>query len=223
MKIICVRGLSTSVSVVIDNISEGPQRVNAMLDQDLEQQAALYASGAMDAPERERFELLLEFHDELKTLTRELQEIMAAAAVAGIPKETPKPSQDLKARLMARIDAGVPQSERHGVVVAGPDGLVRWVNEEFTEMCGYTVDELRGKKLGPILQGELSDPQVAGSMRAAVNERRPCYAELINYHKDGTPYWVAIQITPFFDEKGDTRWLVAREQELHDRPIPAAA
>lgn len=197
--------------------------MNAMLDQDLEEQAALYASGAMDAPERERFELVLEFHEELKTLTRELHEIMASAVVSDVAKDVPKLSLDLKARLMARIEAGIPQVQRHGFVVSGPDGLVRWVNEEFTEMCGYTLDEIRGRKLGPILQGKLTDPEVAGSMRAAVNERQPCAAELINYHKDGTPYWVAIEITPISDGRGETRWLVAREWELHDRPIPVAA
>ncbi|RYD74621.1 MAG: PAS domain-containing protein [Verrucomicrobiaceae bacterium] len=196
-----------------------------MLDQDLEQQAALYACGAMDAQERERFELVLEFHEELKTLTRELQEIMASAVVAGGSRaqNIPRPSPGLKARLMARIDAGVPQAQRLGFVVSGPDGLVRWVNEEFTAMCGYSLEELRGRKLGPILQGQLTAPEAVDFLRAAVNARKPCQAELINYHKDGTPYWVAIEITPIMDEQGETRWLVARERELHDRPLPVAA
>lgn len=209
---------------MVDKKPEETQRVNAMLDPDLEQDAALYASGAMTASERERFELILEFHDELKALARQLQEIMATAAVAGIRKEgASQPSRDLKARIMARIEAGMPQAERQGFVVAGPDGLVRWVNEEFTAMCGYTVDELRGRKPGSLLQGKLTDMEVVASMRAAVHAHKPCRAELINYHKDGRPYWVDIQITPIFDDKGETRWLVAREQELRDRVIPEVA
>jgi PAS domain S-box-containing protein len=193
-----------------------------MLDEELEEQAALYASGAMSAEDRERFELVLEFHTELKALVRQLEEV-ATAAVLATSSASARPSAGLRERLLQRINAGLPQAKPHGFVVAGPDGFVRWVNPEFTEMCGYTLPELQGKKLGPILQGKLTDPEVSAYMRTAVLERRPCDAELINYHKNGSPYWVRIQIRPIFDSKGDTRWLVAHEQELTDRQIPVAA
>jgi hypothetical protein len=31
--------------------------------------------------------------------------------------------------------------------MCGPDGLVQWINPDFSAMCGYTLEELRGKKL----------------------------------------------------------------------------
>jgi hypothetical protein len=37
-----------------------------MLSELLQDRAALYVSGAMPAPERENFELVLDFHDELR-------------------------------------------------------------------------------------------------------------------------------------------------------------
>jgi PAS domain S-box-containing protein len=208
--------------VVIDEIFNQTHPVNHMLDDELEEQAALYASGAMSVEEREQFELLLEFHTELKQLVSQLEEV-ASAVVLATSSTGPTPSAGLKERLLQRIDAGLPQEKPHGFVVAGADGFVRWVNPEFTEMCGYSLPELQGKKLGPILQGKLTDPEVSAYMRTAVVERRPCDAELINYHKNGSPYWVRIHIRPIFDSKGDTRWLVAHEQELTDRPIPVAA
>ena len=39
-----------------------------MLTEFLQDQAALYASGSMNEREREQFELVLEFHDELRGL-----------------------------------------------------------------------------------------------------------------------------------------------------------
>ncbi len=55
-------------------------------------------------------------------------------------------------------------------VMTGPDRLVQWVNPAFVEMCGYSLEELKGKSLGPILQGEKTDPVIAARMRQAVHE-----------------------------------------------------
>ena len=100
--------------------------------------------------------------------------------------------------------------------MSGPDGLVQWVNPAFSAMCGYTLDELRGKKLGPILQGAQTDRETAERMRLAVREYRPCRETILNYHKNGTPYWVEVAITPIMDDAGQPLWLVARERELVD-------
>jgi PAS domain S-box-containing protein len=97
---------------------------------------------------------------------------------------------------------------------------VQWVNPAFTAMCGYTLDELRGKNLGPILQGEKTDRETAARMRRAVKEYQPCLETILNYHKNGEPYWVEIAITPILDDAGKPLWMVARERELH---VQAAA
>ena len=54
-------------------------------------------------------------------------------------------------------------------------------------------------------------------MQRAVHEYRPCCETMVNYHKNGTPYWVEIAITPIFDDAGQPLWLVAREREVTDR------
>jgi methyl-accepting chemotaxis protein len=87
-------------------------------------------------------------------------------------------------------------------------------------MCGYSMEELRGKKLGPILQGEKTDLATAERMRRAVHEHRPCSETILNYHKNGTPYWVEIAITPILGDAGQPLWIVARERELQD-PVAA--
>ncbi len=117
--------------------------------------------------------------------------------------------------------AKLPQNRGSGLVITGPDRLVKWVNPTFSEMCGYTLEELEGKSLAPLLQGEKTDRTVAEHMRKAVHENRPCHETILNYHKDGTPYWVKIDIRPFFDDTGSVRWIVAREQERTDLAIPA--
>ncbi len=188
-----------------------------MLSEFLQDQAALYAAGTMTAPEREQFELILEFHQELRAFAVGLLEIAVAVTLATQPAAGATPSPGLKARLSGLIRGRPQHVTPEGMVMCGPDRVVQWVNPAFSEMCGYSLEELRGKNLGPILQGEKTDREAAARMRSAVYEYRPCSETILNYHKNGTPYWVEVAITPILDDAGQPLWLVARERELKDR------
>ena len=188
-----------------------------MLNDFLQDQAALYASGGMTAQERESFEILIEFHGELRKLVDGLLEAGASLALSNIRRGDATVSSGLKTRISGQIADRAQHHSPEGMVVSGADGLVQWVNPAFSAMCGYTLEELRGKNLGPILQGAGTDRAAADRMRQAVHAYRPCRETILNYHKNGTPYWVEVAITPILDEAGEPLWLVARERELTDR------
>jgi PAS domain S-box-containing protein len=185
-----------------------------MLSELLQEQAALYAAGVMTSRQREQFELVVEFHDELREFVRGLVEVGAAVTLAARDRSGVVPTRDAKARIMAAIADSAQESQPDAIVMSGPDGLVQWVNPAFSRMCGYTLEELRGKKLGPILQGEKTDRETAARIRKAVHAGRACHETILNYHKSGLPYWVEISITPIGDESGEPFWLVAREREV---------
>jgi PAS domain S-box-containing protein len=191
-----------------------------MIDELLQDRAALYVSGAMTAQERDDFELILEFHDELRQFVRELNEVGTALLLSAVPSDGPEPSPGLKAKILRAIDDQLQQTAQEGFVLTGPDRLVQWVNPAFVAMCGYSLEELRGKKLGPILQGEKTDPAAVTRMRHALQEHQPCHETVVNYRKNGSPYWVDIAITPILDDAGAPLWFVAREHEV-DLPLAA--
>ena len=192
-----------------------------MIDEPLQEQAALYAVGVLPAAEREHFELILKFHTELRALVTGLEEVTAAATLATLPAGSPRPSSALRARLLAMLDGRAQQTSDEGFVMTTPEGFVQWVNPAFTAMCGYTLDELRGKKLGPLLQGAQTDSATADRMRRAVREQHACAETILNYHKNGQPYWVEIALTPIPDENGKTRWFVATEREVAEQKLAA--
>jgi PAS domain S-box-containing protein len=190
-----------------------------MIDELLEERAALYVAGVMLPREREQLEFVLEFHEELREFMRGLTETGAAVALATLPEKSVKPSPDLKSRILGMLKDHPQQRIPDGCVVTDPAGLVRWINPAFTMMCGYTLDELRGKKPGGLLQGEKTDRGAAVRMSEAVHEGSPCHEQIVNYRKDGSPYWVDITITPILDDEGRPLWLAAREHELFDRAV----
>jgi PAS domain S-box-containing protein len=179
-------------------------------------QACAYISGAMPREEREQFELLLEFDPELRVWTGQMADAGAALVMASQPAAS-GPATALKARIAGLISGRPQQTVAEGLVISGLDGLVQWVNPAFTGMCGHTLDELKGKKLGPILQGADTDRATADRMRVAVHERRPCRETILNYHKNGTPSLVEIAITPIVDAEGRPMLLAAREREIKEQ------
>jgi len=188
-----------------------------MIDNFLEEQAALFVAGAMTPGEREEFVMLLQFNSELRTLVHELQEVSSGIAFSRMSAEFPPIAPELRSKVLQSL-ATEARSTEEGLVVTGPDRLVDWVNPEFTEMCGYSLDEVRGSKLGPLLQGEATDSAAVSRMRAALDAEQASHETIINYHKDGSPYLVEIAITPIRDDEDRLRWFVARERLLEKLP-----
>lgn len=184
-----------------------------MLSELLQDRAALYAAGVMSAAERESFELLLEFHEELRAEVASLQKVATAVWLAGVKPAAAAPAE-LKARILGALGPQPRPPAPDGLVVADAAGLIEWVNPAFTALCGYTLDEIKGRKPGQFLQGPRTDPTAVARIRQGVRERRPCRETLANYHKDGSLYYVDIAITPILDDDGQPLWFIAKEKKV---------
>lgn len=87
----------------------------------------------------------------------------------------------------------------------GP-GIV-YVNPAFTQMTGYTPEEVLGKT-PRILQGPDTDLAVNAQIRASLQKWKPVQVEVLNYRKDGTKFWSELNIVPIADETGwYTHWV----------------
>lgn len=191
-----------------------------MLTDLLQERATLYAAGTMPASERDAFEVLLEYQVELRAQVAQLQDAMALLALAGATREV-APPPDLKGRILSAVQRAAPVREPEALVVTGSTGLIEWVNPAFTDMCGYSLDELRGRKPGHLLQGPETDAAAVERVRAALRDARPCRETLVNYHKNGSAYRVDLRITPILDEARQPLWFVARERKLHPDEVAA--
>ena len=112
--------------------------------------------------------------------------------------------------------ANVVRKTNSGVLVANEYGEIEWVNEGFEMMTGYSLDEVAGKRPGEVLQGPGSSQEMVKYMRERVANRQSFYAELLNYRKDGTPFWVSIDCHPSQDQ-GSPLKLVAIQKDITER------
>ena len=201
----------------------------------LEELAAGYAAGALDAHEAEIFSKIMKSDSGIQKITDDLNEIAMRVLAADSAGAVPRPSPELKERILRRIAlpaeqrkaedvlAALSGGEEGGIVICSQKGLVEWINPAFSELCGYSLDEVRGKKPGALLQGAATDAATVKRMREAVHSGSGFSEEIINYHKDGSPYWVSITVSPILDAARNVRSYVALERKISGRPIAASA
>ncbi len=85
---------------------------------------------------------------------------------------------------------------------------ILFVNECFTRLTGYTTDEAVGNTMH-ILNGPKTDETQLDRLEKSMNNWEICEAEFINYHKDGTEFWVNTSMIPVPDKAGGfSHWVV---------------
>ena len=117
-------------------------------------------------------------------------------------------------RLAAAID-----SAATGILICDarqPDTPIIFVNPAFTAITGYAREEVLGRNCR-FLQGPGADPAVLAEMRAAQAERRAFRGMLLNYRKDGIPFWNGLTISPVFDDAGELVNFVGVQADLTAR------
>ena len=113
-----------------------------------------------------------------------------------------------------RRTAMIAQETYNGVVITDPEGRVEWVNQGFEQMTGYSLQEMKGKVPGKILQGQDTDLKIVHELAMAVENREPIERDILNYSKEGTAYWVRLQIQPVFDELGNLANFISIQQNI---------
>ncbi len=76
-----------------------------------------------------------------------------------------------------------------------------WCNRDFTEMTGYGMEEMFGQSCA-ILQGPDTDPKTAEEIRRCLDAGLAYRGSLLNYRRDGTPFWNHLTINPVRDSHG---------------------
>jgi len=99
-------------------------------------------------------------------------------------------------------------------VVTDASGHVVSINPAFSRLCGFCFDEIRGRKPGSLLQGPATTLESIEVLREGIRNLKPCEVEMLNYHKDKTPYHVHIRLEPLVDAEGAHTGFVATETKL---------
>jgi len=107
----------------------------------------------------------------------------------------------LQARAMEAADQGI-------IIVDAQAGdmPIIYVNRAFTEMTGYAREEALGRNCR-FLQGPDTDSETVDAIRSCVDAQDGCKELILNYKKDGTPFWNRLSVAPVTSEGKLTHYL----------------
>jgi two-component system, NtrC family, sensor kinase len=112
----------------------------------------------------------------------------------------------------------VAQKTQNAVIITDENGCIDWVNEGFTRLTGYRLEEVKGKTPGSFLQGPKTDQNTVKEIRKSLKKCRHFDGEIFNYHKMGIGYWISISIAPIYHHKtGDFQGFIAVESDITER------
>jgi PAS domain S-box-containing protein len=97
-----------------------------------------------------------------------------------------------------------------------PDMPLVYVNEHFVALTGYQANEVIGRNCR-ILQGPQTDSRDVDRLREAIRRAQPLYIELLNYRKDGQPFWNGVLLRPIRAANGTVTHFVATLRDMSER------
>ena len=106
-----------------------------------------------------------------------------------------------------------------GITVADAtesDEPLIYVNDAFERLTGYDKREALGRNCR-FLQGDDTDPETVATIRQAINDERPVSVELLNYRKNGEPFWNQLNIAPVKNDDGDVTHYLGFQSDVTGR------
>ena len=121
--------------------------------------------------------------------------------------------EELRVKHRAVADAGV------GITIADAtreDLPLVYANEAFERITGYDESAVLGRNCR-FLQGEATDEATVETVRAGIEAREPVSVEVLNYRRDGTPFWNELTVTPVHGADGAATHFVGFQADVTER------
>jgi len=102
------------------------------------------------------------------------------------------------------------------VIITNYDGLIEYVNPRFTEMTGYSAQDVLGKNPKLLKSGKM-EPEFYADMWKTITSGKIWRGEMVNRNKRGDFFWVSKSISPIIDEKGKITNFVSIAEDISEK------
>ena len=137
----------------------------------------------------------------------------------GLQKEVLERKQ-VEAELQ-KVSRAVEQSPA-SVVITDVQGTIEYVNPKFTQVTGYTLQEVIGETPSVLNSGKIPKETIK-QLWETILSGREWRGELLNKKKNGELYWEFASISPLVNADGKTTHFVAVKENITQRKLTDAA
>lgn len=106
-----------------------------------------------------------------------------------------------------------------GVAITDPnleDNPIIYINRGFTNLTGYSPEEVLGKN-SRLLQGYDTDVETIQFMREEIQQKQAFSVEIINYRKNGEPFWNGLNVYPVYNDVDELQFFVGFQRDITER------
>ncbi|MBI3135883.1 MAG: response regulator [Bacteroidetes bacterium] len=135
----------------------------------------------------------------------------AAIRIAGTEQDITvrKKEEELEQLAMVAIKS------YNAVIIANKDGKIEWVNDGFTKLTGYKLEDVKGTYGEILRRGKNTGLSPETDLYKIIRrDKKPLSYENKNFAKDGTQYWVLTSLTPILDEKGEVNKIISIDSDI---------
>ena len=108
----------------------------------------------------------------------------------------------------------VARNANDSVIITDKARQIVWVNDAFTRVTGFSIDEARGRVISDLLTGGDQSLRKVNAIDDAVEEGRAFRGELQNVTQDGRRIWLDVNLFPIRDDNGDAEFFVSIERDV---------
>jgi len=102
------------------------------------------------------------------------------------------------------------------VLITDPSLAIVYANRAFMQVTGYQPDEVIGRH-PRFLQGRLTPGTALARLRARMRAGHAVTAELVNYRKDGSAFWIDLSVVPVTGSEGQIEHWVSVGRDISER------
>ena len=108
---------------------------------------------------------------------------------------------------------------KSGVIIADNMGRIEWVNDAFTKISGYSLEEVVGQKPKDLLQGPKTDEATRQQLKDALWNKENIEVTVVNYDSEGREYFNQLEIISVFDEDGKHTNFIALQKDITEETL----
>ncbi len=120
---------------------------------------------------------------------------------------------DQQLKVLAKVVAQVNEA----IIITDCNGKVEWINEGFTKINGFILEEVKGKELNNVIYGSITNKEVIKRIAEKLIIGESVMEELQTYNKNGTPIWLSLSIKPIFDDTGEIVNFISIQNNITSR------
>jgi PAS domain S-box-containing protein len=141
---------------------------------------------------------------------------MAARKASSSPRAEPPAARPLAPEVDAWLKAAALDVADDGIVISDasrPDAPIVYVSPSFERLVGYSAEEILGTNCR-MVQGPGTDRETVKDIAIALQQGKVFQGEILNYRKDGTPFWNFLRIAPIRDATGKVTHHVGTQSDV---------